>query len=156
MTKRTSHLRRTALIGGAAAVALGLAACAGGTDGAGSDGGDDKGTITLGYIPSWTDGLSTAFLLEDQLEKMGYTVEMETLTEAAPLYAGLANGDVDMYPSAWPEVTHVEYMDRFGDDIEDLGSYYDNAALTIAVPSYSEIDSIADLVELARDPAGEM
>ena len=51
--------RRSALLGGAGLMGLGLAACSGGdggSDGGGSGGGD---TITLGYIPSWTDGLST-------------------------------------------------------------------------------------------------
>ncbi|MFS0853330.1 glycine betaine ABC transporter substrate-binding protein [Microbacterium sp. 179-I 3D4 NHS] len=134
--------------------ALALAGCA--SDGAGgttefggggsSSGGGDKGTITLGFLPSWTDGLSTAYLLQDQLEKLGYTVEMQTLTEAGPLYTGLAQGDVDIFPSAWPEVTHAEYMKTYGDSIEDLGAYYDNAKLTIAVPEYSELTSIEDLV----------
>lgn len=131
-----------------AAAALTLAGCssdgAGGTGG-GDGSGDDKGTITLGFLPSWTDGLSTAYLLQDQLEKIGYTVEMKTLTEAGPLYTGLAQGDVDIYPSAWPELTHKSYMDEYGDDIEDLGAYYDNAKLTIAVPEYSELNSIEDL-----------
>lgn len=149
MKNRTSTLRRGAAAGGAAILALGLAACTTGADAENGGGDDSLGTITLGYIPSWTDGLSTAFLLQDQLEKMGYTVEMNTLTEAAPLYTGLANGDVDMYPSAWPEVTHAEYMERYGDDIEDLGAYYDNASLTIAVPSYTPIDSIAELADNA-------
>ncbi|MFJ2543656.1 glycine betaine ABC transporter substrate-binding protein [Microbacterium sp. NPDC087589] len=127
---------------------LALAGCsgdgAGGTN-SGGDGAEDKGTITLGFLPSWTDGLSTAYLLQDQLEKIGYTVEMKTLTEAGPLYTGLAQGDVDMYPSAWPELTHAEYMDTYGDDIEDIGTYYENAKLTIAVPEYSELTSIEDL-----------
>ncbi|MER7796053.1 glycine betaine ABC transporter substrate-binding protein [Microbacterium sp. NPDC096154] len=130
-----------------AMASLALAGCASG--GAGSsdadDSGDSLGTITLGYLPSWTDGLSTAYLLADQLEKIGYTVEMQTLTEAGPLYTGLAQGDIDIYPSAWPELTHKKYMDEYGDDIEDLGAYYDNAKLTIAVPSYTDIDSIEDL-----------
>jgi len=131
------------------AASLTLAGCsgdgAGGTSG-GSGDAEDKGTITLGFLPSWTDGLSTAYLLQDQLEKIGYTVEMKTLTEAGPLYTGLAQGDVDMYPSAWPELTHAEYMDKYGDDIEDLGKYYENAKLTLAVPEYSELTSIEDLV----------
>ena len=135
-----------------AAATLTLAGCSGdgmgGTGGgdAGSDSGSgDKGTITLGFLPSWTDGLSTAYLLQDQLEKIGYTVEMKTLTEAGPLYTGLAQGDVDIYPSAWPELTHKSYMDQYGDDIEDLGAYYDNAKLTLAVPEYSDLTSIEDL-----------
>lgn len=136
-----------------AAATLTLAGCSGdgmgGTGGGGDAGSDsgsgDKGTITLGFLPSWTDGLSTAYLLQDQLEKIGYTVEMKTLTEAGPLYTGLAQGDVDIYPSAWPELTHKSYMDQYGDDIEDLGAYYDNAKLTLAVPEYSDLTSIEDL-----------
>jgi len=142
MNKR--HLTTTLALG--AVSALALAGCASGNQAEGGDGGGgDKGTITLGFLPSWTDGLSTAYLLEDQLEKLGYTVEMQTLTEAGPLYAGLAQGDVDIYPSAWPELTHADYMNTYGDKIEDLGAYYDNAKLTIAVPSYVDIDSIEQL-----------
>lgn len=127
-----------------------LAGCAG-EGGAGQNAGGEGGgggggeTITLGYIPSWTDGLSTAYLLENRLEAMGYNVEMEELTEPGPLYTGLSKGDVDIYPSAWPEVTHANYMKEFGDNIEDLGTYYDNAKLTMAVPTYSKIDSIEQL-----------
>lgn len=138
--------RITALIALGAAASLTLVGCAGGAGESGGDNAsDDKGTITLGYLPSWTDGLSTAYLLQNQLEKIGYTVEMQTLTEAGPLYTGLAQGDIDIYPSAWPELTHKSYMDEYGDSIEDLGAYYDNAKLTIAVPSYVDIDSIEDL-----------
>jgi glycine betaine/proline transport system substrate-binding protein len=134
-----------------AAASLALAGCASGNQAAGGDAGSgDKGTITLGFLPSWTDGLSTAYLLQNQLEKIGYSVELETLTEAGPLYTGLAQGDVDVFPSAWPELTHASYMEEYGDDIEDLGAYYDDAKLTIAVPSYVDIDSID---ELASDPA---
>lgn len=119
-------------------------------------GGEASGTITMGYIPSWTDGLSTAFLLEHLLEEQGYDVEMETLTEAGPLYTALANGDVDMYPSAWPEVTHVAYMEEYGDQIEDLGAYYDNAKLTFAVPEYMDITSIDELPDHVDELGGEI
>ena len=137
----------TGILAIGAVASLALAGCSGNGD---PDAGGEAemaecGTITLGYLPSWTDGLSTAYLLENQLGKLGYDVEMQTLTEAGPLYAGLAQGDVDVYPSAWPELTHAQYMDKYGDDIEDLGAYYEGASLTIAVPSYVDIDSIEDL-----------
>ncbi len=115
------------------------------TGDAGDDGGGDGGTITLGYIPSWTDGLSTAHLLDTVLTEAGYTVEHQEISEPGILYTALAEGDVDMYPSAWPEVTHASYMEEYGDQIEDLGTYYDGAKLTMAVPEYTDIDSIADL-----------
>lgn len=140
MNKR--HLSGIIALGAAAAIALTGCSSAGS---GGSGNGGEKGEITLGYLPSWTDGLSTAYLLENQLEDLGYDVNMEELTEAAVLYTGLASGDIDIYPSAWPEKTHAQYMEKYGDDIEDLGAYYDNAVLTIAVPDYVDIDSIEDL-----------
>lgn len=137
----------TGILAIGAVASLALAGCS--STGDGEAGGEptmqECSTITLGYLPAWTDGLSTAYLLENQLGKLGYDVQMQTLTEAGPLYAGLAQGDVDIYPSAWPELTHAEYMEEYGDDIEDLGSYYEGASLTIAVPSYVDIDSIEDL-----------
>ncbi|OFT63045.1 glycine betaine ABC transporter substrate-binding protein [Corynebacterium sp. HMSC05E07] len=110
----------------------------------GKDG--DKGTITMGYIPSWTDGLSTAYLLQNKLEEAGYTVEHEQLNDAAVVYTALASGDIDIYPSAWSEFTHKQYMDKYSDKIEDLGAYYENARLTWAVPEYmDDVNSIEDL-----------
>lgn len=133
MTLHRKH-RRTTTIVGALTLTVTLAAC--GEDGPetdeAADGAEDGegGTITLGFLPSWTDSLSTAYLLEEQ----GYTLELQELSEAAPLYAGLAGGDID---------------------IEDLGTYYDEAKLTFAVPEYTDIDSIEDLVvnENPEDPA---
>ena len=140
---------------GAAAVALGLGlsltAC-----GSSEDGGSSDQTITLGIIPSWTDGLSTAYLWKNVLEEDGYTVEITEINDAAPLYTGLAEGDIDVFPSAWPEVTHAAYMDEYGDDLEDLGTYYDGAKLTIAVPEYSELQSIEDLVGKSADYDGKI
>lgn len=136
-----------------AAASLALAGC---SSDSGSAEGGDKGTVKLGYLPAWTDGLSTAYLLEDQLGKMGYTVEMDELTEAGVLYAGLAGGDFDIYPSAWPEVTHASYMEQYSNDIEDLGAYYDGAVLTMAVPDYVDIDSIEDLAGDAKRFDGQI
>lgn len=135
-------LRRIGVSIGAAVLFTGLAACAdsGGTEAASVD-----KKVTLGIIPSWTDGLSTAYLWKNVLESKDYTVKITELSEAAPLYAGLVNGDVNIYPSAWPEVTHEEYMKKYGDKIDDLGSYYSDARLTLAVPDYSTYTSIEQL-----------
>lgn len=133
------------LAAGLVALALAAAGCGGGSETGDSGSGGSGGTITLGIIPSWTDGLSTAYLWKDVLEQKGYNVQIKGISDAAPLYAGVANGDIDVYPSAWPEVTHKSYMEQFGDDLEDLGAYYDEAKLTMAVPEYTNISSIADL-----------
>ena len=142
----------------AAVADLGLALTGCSQEAAKDDGGGgDKGDIKLGYVTGWTDGQSISLLLEDQLGKMGYNVETETFNDAAVLYAGVANGDIDMYPSSWPEVTHKQYIDEYGDNLEDLGAYYDNAVLTIAVPKYmKDINSIEDLKGKGKDFGGEI
>ena len=136
---------------------IALSGCAG--DGTGGTGGgsatDDASgdttetleTLEIGYITGWTDGQSIAYLLADQLEKMGYGAEITDLTDNGPMYAGLSQGDLDIHASAWPEVTQANYMAEFGDTIEDLGTWYDGAALTIAVPEYSSITSIDELTD---------
>ncbi len=155
-TMRNRKLTGILALGAAATLALAGCSSDGGDNGTADAGSEEMGTITLGFLPSWTDGLSTAYLLENQLEKLGYTVEMQELTEAGPLYAGLAQGDVDMYPSAWPEVTHASYMEEYGDSIEDIGAYYEGAVLTIAVPDYVDITSIEDLKGNADMFGGEI
>lgn len=146
------HRKRRTLRAAAGLAAVALAATACGSDDSGDDtnasgngGSSSCDEVTLGFIPSWTDGLSMAYLWQDVLQDKGVDVEFEEIADAAPLYAGLAGGDVDVYPSAWSEVTHADYMDEYGDDIEDLGAWYDGAVLTLAVPEYVDIESIADL-----------
>src|SRR5690625_7493445 len=91
MTPRTQPLttsslsRRAALAGGAGLLGLGLAACSGASS---SEEGDGD-TITIGYMPSWTDTTVMAFLLKNQLEQLGNTVEFEEFTDAAIAYTAL-------------------------------------------------------------------
>ncbi|WP_243228713.1 glycine betaine ABC transporter substrate-binding protein [Microbacterium sp. CIAB417] len=142
MTKRT-HITAGILVLGMGAT-LALTGCT--NDSAGASGDSDKGTITIGFLPSWTDAVNNAYLLEDQLTKLGYDVELETLTEPGMLYTALAQGDVDIYPSAWPEISQKAFMEKYGDDLEDLGTYYEGAQGFLAVPDYvDDIDSVEDL-----------
>ncbi len=143
------------LAAGLATVALTATACGGdeGTDSAASGGNGGSGdceSVTLGFIPSWTDGLSMAHLWKNVLESRDIEVEFEEISDAAPLYAGIAGGDVDVYPSAWSEITHADYMEEYGDDVEDLGAWYEGAVLTFAVPEYTDVDSIEDLADNAE------
>jgi glycine betaine/proline transport system substrate-binding protein len=150
MTKR--HLTHPMRLGVAmTALAMAATACSG------SDGGsDDDKTITMGVIPGWTDETATTGLLKDILEDNGYTVEVTELSDNAPMYTALSNGDIDILSSAWPELTHKSYMDRFGDDIEDIGTYYEGATSFLAVPEYSDLQSIEDLPGRADEFGGEI
>lgn len=118
--------------------------------------GGEGGTITLSYVDGWTDGESTTYLWQVLLEEQGYEVEIMDLADAAPLYAGLADGSVDVYPSAWLPATHEAYMNEHGDELEDLGAYYEGAVLTLAVPGYTDVDSIEELADNADLFDGEV
>lgn len=159
MTTSSKFLKSAAI---ASILGLTLAACGDGngdgaeepddadvqdTDNGDAEAGGEGGSITLGIIPGWTDGVSMANVWEQLLEDQGYDVEVQEVADAAALYTGVANRDVDVYPSAWPEVTHSSYMEEYGDDLEDLGAYYEGAVLTLAVPEYTEIDSVEELAE---------
>jgi glycine betaine/proline transport system substrate-binding protein len=110
----------------------------------------------MGVIPGWTDETATTGLLKDVLEDNGYTVEVTELSDNAPMYTALSNGDIDILSSAWPELTHKTYMDRFGDDIEDIGAYYEGATSFLAVPEYSDLESIEDLPAAAGEFGGQI
>lgn len=143
----------TAALALGAAASLSLAGCA---SDAAAGGASDEETITIGYIPSWSDGKTTGFLLQDQLEKLGYNVEMEVLTEAAVLYTSLAEGDIDLFSGAWIERTQVDYFEDREDVLEDLGTWYDNGTITLAVPDYVDVQSLDELADHAADFNGQI
>lgn len=140
MTKR--HLTLPIRVGVAlAAVALTATGCGS------SDSGDanDK-TVSFGVIPGWTDQSATTYILKNVLEDNGYDVEITDLADNAPMYTALSKGDIDILSSGWIELTHKSYMDRYGKDLEDLGTYFEGATSFLAVPDYmEEINSIEDL-----------
>ncbi|MEW2356233.1 glycine betaine ABC transporter substrate-binding protein [Spirillospora sp. NPDC029432] len=125
----------------ALALSLGLSACGGGDSGSGGEG-DKK--LTIGMVAGWAEGEAATALWEKMLEDKGYEVDVKTL-DAGPLYAGMAKGDIDLYLDAWLPGTHEDYWKQYGDKLEKIGIWYDNAPLTIAVPNYSPLKSLEDL-----------
>lgn len=141
--RRGKGLQRL-IIGSAAVAALSLtvAGCGGGGGNSGGGGGEKK-QITIGYI-AWDEDVAVSNLWKKVLEKKGYTVKMTQL-DAAPLYAGLAKGDLDVFFDAWLPTTHETYWKRYGPKLNDLGVWYGPATLGLAVPNYVKAQSIADL-----------
>ncbi|MFF4368375.1 ABC transporter permease/substrate binding protein [Streptomyces sp. NPDC001594] len=101
-------------------------------------------TISLGYIP-WDEGIASTFLWKELLERRGFKVDARQL-EAGALYTGLAGGGVDFQTDSWLPVTHAQYWKKYGDRLEDLGSWYGPTSLELSVPSYvKDVRSLADL-----------
>lgn len=104
--------------------------------------------VTIGMIP-WEEAIAVTRLWEVVLGEMGYAVEVVD-TDVEPVFQGVAEGDYDLFLDAWLPETHAGYLEEHGDDMEDLGAWYDSATLHVTVPAYvDEVDSIADLEDHA-------
>lgn len=136
-----------------AASGLVLAGC-GDTETA--DTGGDSDPISIVAIPGWTDQTGMAYLYEYVLEENGYEVEVENLGDMAPAFTAVAQGDYDLFGSTWIERTHDVYWEEHQDNLEDLGVFYDDAKLFMAVPEYSDIQSIEDLPDYAEELDGQI
>jgi glycine betaine/proline transport system substrate-binding protein len=144
---RTSRLLRGVTAATSALVlSVGLAAC-GGSD---SASGDDEKTISIGIPSGWDEGIAVSHLWKAILEDEGYEVETET-ADIGIIFTGLAGGDFDVTFDTWLPLTHASYLEKFGDDITDLGTWYDNAKLTIAVNESSPAKSLEDLAGMADE-----
>jgi len=147
---------RIAALGAAAGLALTLAACSGDDDTAGGsssgdrlDNGDLK-TVSIGIHSGWDEGIAVSHLFKVVLEDQGYTVKTDE-AEAGLVFAGLAGGDYDVNFDMWLPNTHADYDKQYGDDLEKLGDWYDDAKLTVAVNKDAPIDSLDDLAAHADE-----
>ena len=50
------------------------------------------------------------------------------------MYSGIAEGDLDAQTTAWLPITHKDYMEEFGDQMDDYGHIYNGARITLVVP----------------------
>ncbi|MEU1303461.1 ABC transporter permease/substrate binding protein [Streptomyces shenzhenensis] len=139
-----------------ALVAGGLNLAGSGDAEAGSSTDVGKGKrISIGYIP-WDEGTATTYLWKELLEQRGYETDVKQL-DPGPLYSGVARGDLDFQTDAWLPTTHKAYWDKYGSQLEDLGSWYGPTSLELTVPSYVKgIDSLADLKGQGRKFGGKI
>lgn len=139
----------------AATAALALAACGNGnsdveaTPSSPTEGGAASTAISVGIPAGWDEGVAVSHLWAEILEQEGYEVTLED-AEIGVIFASLAGGDsYDLLFDAWLPITHASYIERFGDDIDDLGIWYEGAVLTIAVNSDAPITSLEELADNA-------
>jgi glycine betaine/proline transport system substrate-binding protein len=116
-----------------------------GEDNAEQNGGNNEGvTINFGVTP-WTSTVPPTKVAKLVLEDMGYTVN-ETQADAGGVYTGLARGDLDVFMDAWLPVMHANYMEKYGDKLDDTAVSYTEGQLGWVVPSYVEgIESVEDI-----------
>ncbi|MBR8743143.1 glycine betaine ABC transporter substrate-binding protein [Nocardiopsis sp. MG754419] len=128
----------TGLVAAGMSGALLLTACTGEAES------EDLKEVGIALI-AWEEAIAVTHMWQAILEEKGYDVTV-TETDLAPAFEDVANGDLDLYLDMWLPVTHHEYMEEYRGQVETLGSWYDNAVLTLAVPDYMEdLHSIDDL-----------
>ncbi|MGO4889757.1 glycine betaine ABC transporter substrate-binding protein [Anaerobacillus sp. MEB173] len=93
---------------------------------------------------SWADVIAGSNVAAALLETIGYDVKLIQV-EAAPLWAGLAKGDVDIFVGAWLPTNHMAYYEEYKEKIEDLGANLDGTRIGLVVPEYMDLNSIEDL-----------
>lgn len=127
-------------------------------DGDGTEDGDDTGDgefeqigegeeIEIAFIP-WDEAIAVSNLWAAILEDHGFEVTL-TQADVAPTFEGVSSGEYDLFFDMWLPGTHSDYQDEYGDDLEELGTWFDDAALTWTVPEYVDVDSIDELPDNA-------
>ncbi|WP_088104553.1 glycine betaine ABC transporter substrate-binding protein [Halalkalibacter urbisdiaboli] len=108
-------------------------------------GGENKDvTIRFGVTP-WTSTIPPTKVARLIIEDMGYTVN-ETNADAGGVYTGMSRGDLDVFMDAWLPVMHANYMEKYGDTLDDTAVSYSEGELGWVIPTYVEgIDSVEDL-----------
>lgn len=121
-----------------------LAVVAGVALAAGCGGKEAEKTADLVYV-NWAEGVAYTHLAKAVLEdKMDYEVTL-TSADAGPAYTAVAEGDMDAFMETWLPVLHKEYLDKYGDQVIDLGHVYEGTQSGLVVPSYVTIDKISEL-----------
>lgn len=91
-------------------------------------------TIQLVY-PEWSSETASAHLIQAVLqERLGYRVEVIPV-DVAEMWRRVARGEADLLAGAWLPVTHRDYLQRYGAELEDLGPNLNGARIGLVVPT---------------------
>lgn len=124
--------------------ALALTGCGSEADASSGPDNGDKKDLTIGVFNGWDEGIAASELWKAVLEDKGYDVELE-YADPGTVYQGLAAGDYDLSLDTWLPITHATYLETYGADMVDLGTWNEDAKLTIAVNEDAPIDSLEEL-----------
>lgn len=104
---------------------------------------NEKPTIVIGQDP-YTMTLVPVNIIKNIAEELGYPTEIVE-GEVGFMYLGLAQGDIDIYPDVWLPTLQKTYMEKYGDKVEIAGTLYPAPDVGWVVPTYVDIDTIAEL-----------
>ena len=134
-------MKRNILVVASLVVAIFLASCSGGQKK--GDSKEAKKEVTIAMV-NWIECIANTHLAKVVLEEKGYEVELVN-ADVAPVFAAVAKGDADLFMEVWEPITHESYIEKFGSQVEHLGTVYDDGRLALIVPEYVSINSIDEL-----------
>lgn len=100
-------------------------------------------TITFGVTP-WTSTVPPTYVAKTILEDMGYTVELQN-ADVGVVFAGLAKGDIDVFMDSWLPDMHKNYLEKYGDKLDDVAISYKEGELGWVVPQYVDINTVDEI-----------
>lgn len=110
----------------------------------------DAKPVKIGWA-AWSDAEFVTKLAAKLIEtKLNHKVEL-VQADVAPLYQGVARGDLDTMMMAWLPQTHADYYAKVKDKVETLGTVYDGAKLGWVVPDYIPADQIGSIEDLKKE-----
>jgi glycine betaine/proline transport system substrate-binding protein len=111
-------------------------------------------TADLVYV-NWEEGVAYTHLAQVVLEdKMGYDVTI-TAADVAPGYAAIAQGDKDAFMETWLPVLHKSYIEKYSDQIVDLGHVFEGTESGLVIPQYMADAGISTVSDLLKPEAQE-
>lgn len=112
----------------------------------GSSDGESK-EIELAYV-EWDSEIASTNVIGKVLEDQGFDVELTPLDNSV-MWEAVATGEADGMVAAWLPATHGSQFEQYGDQVVDLGENLSGAKIGMVVPSYMDVNSIADLTDEA-------
>lgn len=119
-----------------------------------AEGQGEKKVANLVYV-NWAEGVAYTHLAKNILEsEMGYECNI-TAADVAPAYASIAQGDQDAFMETWLPVLHKSYVEKYGDDIVDLGHVFEGTQSGWVIPQYMADDGVTGISDLRNEEVAE-
>lgn len=107
----------------------------------------DKTAINLSYV-EWDTEVASTNVIAEVLKEEGFDVSITPLDNAI-MWESVASGESDAMVAAWLPNTHGAQYEQYKDKLDNLGQNLAGAKVGLTVPSYMDVDSIADLSDEA-------
>jgi len=108
----------------------------------------NKETVNLVYV-QWDSEVASTNVLGEAMRQHGYNVKLTPLDNSI-MWQSVANGQADASLSAWLPTTHAAQYAKYKKQIDLIGTNLKGATTGLVVPSYMNVNSIADLTDQAN------